>query len=141
MRISDWSSDVCASDLFIDDDARLDEQLLDGIPVFAANKHENIIDDFGIQEILLAIPSATRARRREIVEFLSTQNVAVRTLPSVGHIVEGRVAISDLRDVQIEELLGRDPVPPNELLMGRNIAGKVVLVTGDRKSTRLNSSQ
>jgi FlaA1/EpsC-like NDP-sugar epimerase len=115
---------------FIDDDARLDEQLLDGIPVFAASKHENIIDDFGIQEILLAIPSATRARRREIVEFLSTQNVAVRTLPSVGHIVEGRVAISDLRDVQIEELLGRDPVPPNELLMGRNIAGKVVLVTG-----------
>ncbi|PKQ00914.1 MAG: capsule biosynthesis protein CapD [Alphaproteobacteria bacterium HGW-Alphaproteobacteria-13] len=115
---------------FIDDDARLDEQLLDGIPVFATSKHENIIADFGIQEILLAIPSATRARRREIVEFVSTQNVAVRTLPSVGHIVEGRVAISDLRDVQIEELLGRDPVPPNELLMGRNIAGKVVLVTG-----------
>ncbi|MHA4836644.1 polysaccharide biosynthesis protein [Sphingopyxis sp. MSC1_008] len=115
---------------FIDDDARLDEQLLDGIPVFAASKHENIIDDFAIQEILLAIPSATRARRREIVEFLSTQSVAVRTLPSVGHIVEGRVAISDLRDVQIEELLGRDPVPPNELLMGRNIAGRVVLVTG-----------
>ncbi|RYY24340.1 MAG: polysaccharide biosynthesis protein [Sphingomonadales bacterium] len=115
---------------FIDDDARLDEQLLDGIPVFAASKHENIIDDFAIQEILLAIPSATRARRREIVEFLSSQSVAVRTLPSVGHLVEGRVAISDLRDVQIEELLGRDPVPPNELLMGRNIAGRVVLVTG-----------
>lgn len=115
---------------FIDDDARLHEQLLDGIPVFAAGKHENIIDDFAIQEILLAIPSATRARRREIVEFLSAQSVAVRTLPSVGHIVEGRVAISDLRDVQIEELLGRDPVPPNELLMGRNIAGRVVLVTG-----------
>ena len=115
---------------FIDDDARLDEQLLDGIPVFAASKHGNLADDFGIQEILLAIPSATRARRREIVEYLSKQNVAVRTLPSVGHIVEGRVAISDLRDVQIEELLGRDPVPPNELLMSRNIAGRVVLVTG-----------
>jgi len=115
---------------FIDDDARLNEQLLDGIPVFVASKIENIIDDLGIQEILLAIPSATRTRRREIVESLSTHNVAVRTLPSVGHIVEGRVAISDLRDVQIEELLGRDPVPPNELLMSRNIAGRVVMVTG-----------
>ena len=115
---------------FIDDDERLDEQLLDGIPVFASGKHANIIADYAINEILLALPSVPRTRRREIVEYLSTQNVAVRTLPSVGHIIDGRVAISDLREVQIEELLGRDPVPPNELLMSRNIAGKAVLVTG-----------
>jgi FlaA1/EpsC-like NDP-sugar epimerase len=115
---------------FIDDDERLDEQLLDGIPVFAASKHQNLVADYGIKEILLAIPSVGRVRRREIVEFLSTQNVAVRTLPSVGHIIDGRVAISDLREMQIEELLGRDAVPPNELLMSRNVAGKTVLVTG-----------
>lgn len=115
---------------FIDDDERLDEQLLDGIPVFAASKHQNLVADYGIKEILLAIPSAGRVRRRQIVEFLSTKNVAVRTLPSVGHIIDGRVAISDLRELQIEELLGRDAVPPNELLMSRNVAGKTVLVTG-----------
>lgn len=115
---------------FIDDDERLDEQLLDGIRVFAANKHQNLVADYGIKEILLAIPSAGRVRRRQIVEFLSTKNVAVRTLPSVGHIIDGRVAISDLRELQIEELLGRDAVPPNELLMSRNVTGKTVLVTG-----------
>ncbi|MCW5647628.1 MAG: polysaccharide biosynthesis protein, partial [Sphingopyxis sp.] len=109
---------------FIDDDERLDQQLLDGIPVFAASKLQNLVADYGIREILLAIPSAGRVRRRQIVEFLSTQNVAVRTLPSVGHIIDGRVAISDLRELQIEELLGRDAVPPNELLMSRNVAGK-----------------
>jgi FlaA1/EpsC-like NDP-sugar epimerase len=83
-----------------------------------------------ISEIFLALPSASRARRREIVEKISAAGVAVRALPSVGNIIEGQVQISDLRDVQVEELLGRDAVAPVPELLAKTIVGQTVLVTG-----------
>lgn len=115
---------------FFDDDSRLHGQLLDGVPVFHANALEAQIEDLQLDEVLLAIPSASRARRREIVEGLSAQNIHVRALPSVGSIIDGDVSVSDLREVEVDELLGRDPVAPNALLLGRTITGKRVLVTG-----------
>lgn len=115
---------------FLDDDRRLDNQLIDGVPVFSRDQHEDVLAELSITEVLLAIPSATRSRRREIVEYLSRKSLAVRSLPSFGNIIEGDVAVSDLKEVQIEDLLGRDAVAPNELLMSKNITGKVVAVTG-----------
>lgn len=115
---------------FVDDDLRLDGQRLDGVSVFGANRLKEVLEDTEVDEVLLAIPSASRARRREIIETLQNEEVYVRSLPNLTNIIEGTVTVSDLREIQIEELLGRETVAANELLMGRTIAGKTVLVSG-----------
>ncbi|MDZ3831662.1 MAG: nucleoside-diphosphate sugar epimerase/dehydratase [Sphingopyxis sp.] len=115
---------------FVDDDIRLDGQRLDGIPVFGSNRLEGLLADTDVDEVLLAIPSASRARRRAIIERLQQTGVYVRSLPSLTHIIEGSVTVNDLREIQIDELLGREAVAPNEVLMGRTIVGKTVMVSG-----------
>lgn len=115
---------------FVDDDLRLDGQRLDGVPVFGANRLSEILVGTDVDEVLLAIPSASRARRREIIETLQDEEVYVRSLPNLTSVIEGRVTVSDLHEIQIEELLGREAVAPNELLMGKTIVGKTVMVSG-----------
>lgn len=115
---------------FVDDDARLDGQRLDGIPVFDSHKLETLLADTEVDEVLLAIPSASRGRRREIIERLQKSDVYVRSLPSLTHIIEGSVTVNDLREIQIDELLGREAVAPNQVLMGKTIVGKTVMVSG-----------
>lgn len=115
---------------FVDDDLRLDGQRLDGVPVFGANRLKELLEHTDIDEVLLAIPSASRARRREIIDTLKNEEVYVRSLPNLTGIIEGSVTVSDLRDIQIEELLGRETVAANQLLMSRTTAGKIVLVSG-----------
>ena len=115
---------------FIDDDDRLDGQRLDGHPVFHSSKLSDVIARAEVTNVLLAMPRLTRAGRKQIVENLEHHSVHVQTLPNVQQMLEGQVSISDLREIQIDDLLGRDPVPPNSLLLGRTIIGKTVLVTG-----------
>jgi len=80
--------------------------------------------------VLLAIPSASRRRRNEILKRIRQHPLAVRTLPSLTDLAEGRVTTSDLRELDIDDLLGRDSVAPNHILLAKNITNKVVLVTG-----------
>ncbi|AKM08248.1 polysaccharide biosynthesis protein [Pelagerythrobacter marensis] len=115
---------------FIDDDIRLAGQQLDGITVHPPTMLDPLLNDQQVDEVLLALPSATRSRRRDIIEALQEYPVAVRSLPSMGNLIDGKVSVSDLRDVSIDDLLGREPVRPNELLIGKTIAGKRVMVTG-----------
>lgn len=115
---------------FVDDDLRLDGQRLDGIPVFDSKRLESLLADTDVDEVLLAIPSASRARRREIIERLQKTDVYVRSLPSLTHIIEGSVTVNDLREIQIDELLGREAVAPNQVLMGKTVVGKTVMVSG-----------
>ena len=115
---------------FIDDDVRLDGQRLDGVPVFGAFRLHQLLADMDVDEVLLAIPSASRARRREIIETLQYEEVYVRSLPSLTNVIDGSITVNDLREIQIEELLGREAVVANELLMGRTILGKTVLISG-----------
>jgi FlaA1/EpsC-like NDP-sugar epimerase len=89
-----------------------------------------VISRTGVTDILLAVPSASRARRTEIMHALRHLDLHVRTLPGLLDMARGSVSVSDLRDVEIEDLLGRPPVPPNEDLLQKNIREKVVLVTG-----------
>jgi FlaA1/EpsC-like NDP-sugar epimerase len=115
---------------FVDDDQVLHGNVLNGKPIFAPNDLKTVIEDLAINDVLLAISSATRRRRNEIVDSLRGYDVTVRTLPGIFELADGRVTISDLRPLQIEDLLGRDPVPPKLSLMAKCITGKRVLVTG-----------
>lgn len=115
---------------YFDDDRSLAGDRIDGVIIHPSDEIGRLVHELGIQEILLALPSAKRGRRREIVDGLKNYPVRVRSLPSIGNIIDGEVSIKDLKDVRVEDLLGRDPVPPDEGLLGGAIAGKVVLVSG-----------
>lgn len=115
---------------FIDDDHRLKGQRLDGIPIFHSSMLAENVERLKITDVLLAVPSMSRSKRKRIVDELKQFNVHVQTLPQVQDIVAGKVTIADLREVEVDDLLGRDPVAPNHLLMGRNVIGKTVMVTG-----------
>ncbi|WP_235682178.1 polysaccharide biosynthesis protein [Sphingobium yanoikuyae] len=115
---------------YIDDDERLSNQQLDGVTVWHSSILDRILEERRVDEVVLAIPSALRVRRREIVEALQARKIRVRMLPGIGQLIDGHFAVSDIRDVQIDDLLGRDAVAPNELLMGRSLLAKNVLVTG-----------
>ena len=115
---------------FIDDDVRLRGARLDGIPIYHNSDLARVVSKRGVDTVLLALPRTSRQRRSEIVEELRPLELRVQTLPNMSEIVGGRVSVSDLRDVQIEDLLGRDEVQPNQLLLSRTIVGKTVMVTG-----------
>jgi len=114
----------------LDDDDRLHGQVLNGLKIHNPADLVELVEKFRINQVFLAIPSVNRARRNEILELVRAAHVQVRTLPGVMDLAQGRVHVSDLRELEVEDLLGRDPVPPNPLMMGKNIANKVVMVTG-----------
>ena len=115
---------------YMDDDDRLHGHVLNGQPIFAPADLAELVETKGVTHVLLAIPSASRRRRNAILEKMGKYHVAVRTLPSVTDLAEGRVRTTDLRELDTDDFLGREAVAPNHILLARNIAGKVVLVTG-----------
>lgn len=115
---------------FIDDDRTLQGSVLNGKTIYTGKNLPNLVTKFGVTDILLALPSASRKRRREILATVGRAGVVVRTLPGLMDLAQGRVTINDLRELDIEDMLGRDAVAPNPILLGKNIAGKTVLVTG-----------
>jgi len=115
---------------FVDDDATKIGRHINGVPVVAPNEVAETVDRLGVSDILLALPSASRQRRHEIIEGLRSLPVHIRTLPGMADLAAGKVSISDFLELDLEDLLGRDPVPPNPALLARDLAGKVVLVTG-----------
>ena len=115
---------------FVDDDIKLHRSSIQGLKIFSPHSIQVLLDAYGVEKVLLAMPSATRTRRREILESLEGVSVPVQTVPGIADVVAGRAQTTEIRDVAVEDLLGRDPVPPSEGLMGANITDKVVLVTG-----------
>jgi len=115
---------------FIDNNSELLGQTIYGINVFSRDDLEYLIETKNVTEVLLAIPSLTRAERNEIIHFLEPYSLLVRSLPSVSELAQGKLRIADLRDVSIIDLLGRDSVAANSELLGQNITNKVVMVTG-----------
>jgi FlaA1/EpsC-like NDP-sugar epimerase len=115
---------------FIDDKTSLQGQSLSGLKIFSSKKALGAFRKFHIEEILLAMPSASRARKKAIIESFEPSNVKIMELPGVTQLVGGRVQVSDIREVDIIDLLGRDPVPPKLELLEKNIKDKVVMVTG-----------
>lgn len=115
---------------FVEDDPALQGTMINGCRVHAPSKLPRVLKNHAGAAILLAMPSASRTRRREIIAGLERLHVDIRTMPAMSDIVSGRASFSDLRRVAPEDLLGRDPIPPNPALMGQNVTGKVVLVSG-----------
>ena len=115
---------------FVDNSVELYRQSINGLEVFNEDDIEDLIQKHNVKEVLLALPSISRRRRNEIIAILNPLPINVRSLPSVSELAQGKVKIDDLRDVSIKDLLGREPVKPNEELLKLKITGKVVLVTG-----------
>ncbi|WP_374046009.1 polysaccharide biosynthesis protein [Pseudomonas donghuensis] len=115
---------------FIDDDPNIADHVISGLPVYRPSDIQKLIDVPGIQEVLLAIPSQTRAKRREILGFLEGFPLHVRSVPGFMDLASGRVKVDDIQEVDIADLLGRDAVPAQHELLEHCIKGKSVLVTG-----------
>lgn len=115
---------------FLDDDDRLHGHVLNGHPIYNLADLDNLTTTLNISDVLLAMPRLSRRRRNEILAQIRLSKVAVRTLPSVTDLARGKVSIADLRELDIDDLLGREPVMPNHILLAMNVLNKVVMVTG-----------
>jgi FlaA1/EpsC-like NDP-sugar epimerase len=115
---------------YVDDDDRLHGHILNGVPIFSPQDLAQVVANKQVSEIFLALPSVPRKRRNEIIDMLKHLPVKVLTLPGLMDLTSGKVAIADLKELDIEDLLGREPVPANPLMLAKNITGKVVMVTG-----------
>jgi FlaA1/EpsC-like NDP-sugar epimerase len=115
---------------FIDDKKSLQGSSINGIAVFGPDSLEELVRRRRIDRILLAMPAASRRRRREILAQLEPLGVHVQSLPNLADLISGRAQFNELCDVDVGDLLGRDPVPPRPKLFGSCIRGKCVLVTG-----------
>ena len=115
---------------FLDDDPQLHKQIILGQMIFDPLNINKLINTKNIDIVLLALPSITRQKRNQIISTLNKYKVIVKTLPSVQDIIEGKISISDIKDLSVEDLLSRDQVQPNLKLLSKNIHSKVVMVTG-----------
>jgi FlaA1/EpsC-like NDP-sugar epimerase len=115
---------------FVDDKKSLQGSSINGIRVYGPEALAELVKNKRIDRILLAMPSESRRRRREILTALEPLGVHVQSLPNLSDLISGKAKINDLHDVDVGDLLGRDPVPPRPKLFGSYIRGKCVLVTG-----------
>lgn len=102
---------------FLDDDDRLHGHVLNGKPIYNPADLAGLVETLPVNDLLLAMPNITRARRNDILQKISTAHVAVRTLPSLTDLAEGKVSIVDVRELDIDDLLGREPVMPNHIFL------------------------
>lgn len=115
---------------FVDDDPNKAGRQINSVPVYPVANLPQLVGRLGVTDILLALPSVSRQRRHQIIEGLRSLPVHIRTVPGLADLASGKVAMSDFQELDIEDLLGRDPVPPNSTLLARDLAGKTVLVSG-----------
>ena len=115
---------------FVDDDVAKVGRSINGVGVYALQRIEEVVRRHAVTDILLALPSVSRARRNEIITSLRAMPVHIRTLPGMSDLASGRVTVQDINELDIEDLLGRDAVVPDPQGLVRAITGQVVLITG-----------
>jgi FlaA1/EpsC-like NDP-sugar epimerase len=115
---------------FIDDSFEIYNHSINGLLIYSQDDVPNLIKKNNIKEVLLAMQTLTRVRRNEMISFLESFPVVVRSIPNVSALAQGKVKVNDLLEIDITDLLGRDPVKPNSNLIKTNISNKVVMVTG-----------
>ena len=126
MQYSNEYRPVC----FFDDRRELHHKSVSALPVYPPDAIAEVIERHDVAEIVIAIPSATVEEKRKLMERLAPMGLPVKILPGLTEWVAGSAGVADIRDLDVADLLGRDPVPPDPKLISRNITGKVVLVTG-----------
>ena len=114
----------------IDDNEQFHRQVLLGQTIYSPSKLERLIKVKNINLVFLALPSISRNKRNQIIEQLKKYKLAVKTLPSISEIVDGRITVSDIKDLNIEDLLNREQVKPDLKMLNKNINSKIVMVTG-----------
>nr|WP_218944581.1 nucleoside-diphosphate sugar epimerase/dehydratase [Acinetobacter sp. YH12205] len=125
-----YNSDEHLPVLFIDDDPSLTGQQLGRLKVYDADSALKFLAKKNVDEILIALPSVGRMRKSEIVKFLEPAHIKITEIPGLTKLVDGEIRVSDIQEVDIIDLLGRDPVPPVPELLTKNIQDKMVMVTG-----------
>jgi FlaA1/EpsC-like NDP-sugar epimerase len=115
---------------FVDDNPLLSKVVIHGVTVYPSKSLDKLIPRYGIKKILLAMPSISVEKRREVITNLENFPCEVLSIPGMVDLVEGKAQIMSLKKVSIDDLLGREPVAPSEQLLAKNIRGKVVMVTG-----------
>jgi FlaA1/EpsC-like NDP-sugar epimerase len=132
MQLSNSFADASQINIrgYLDDNVLLHGKTLNGVKIYGPDQISALVGELCIDEIYLAIPSASNEKFHAIVTSLGKLQIKIRTLPKLKNIVNGRVGLNDIRSIEIEDLLLRPPVLPNKLLMGMHISNKVILVTG-----------
>lgn len=115
---------------FIDDDKTIQGNLIHGVKVYKQEKLSLLLEKFNVKQILLAMPSVEKSKRRQLLQSLEQYPVRVRTVPGMEDLVSGKASVEEIQDVDILDLLGRDSVPPDTSLLRACIENKVVMVTG-----------
>lgn len=115
---------------FIDDNPALQGNFIEGCRVYPFSKLSSLIEDYNVKEVLMAMPSVSRSRRSQVITLLEPYTVHVTTVPGLNDLASGKLKADDIREVGINDLLGRVPVEPDQELLNANIKVKVVLVTG-----------
>ena len=115
---------------FIDDSPTLHRQQINGLNVYSFSQLSHLIEKFDVSELLLAMPSISRRKRHDIIRLLEPYPLHVQTLPNLADLAEGKITVSDIQEVDIADLLGREPVEPEQDLLHANITDKAVMVTG-----------
>jgi FlaA1/EpsC-like NDP-sugar epimerase len=115
---------------FLDDNPHLHRREPGGIPVYAPNKLKELIREYGVSDVILSIPSLNATRRKEIVDFVRPHGIKIRALPSITDLASGKYLVSQVREIEIDDLLGRSTVPPDQDLIRNMIVGHVIMVTG-----------
>jgi FlaA1/EpsC-like NDP-sugar epimerase len=115
---------------FVDDDVTKVGQTINGVPVYAPSSVPTVLQSLLVTDILLAMPSASRDRRNKIIQSLRDLPVHTRTLPGLSDLASGRVTVQDFCELDVEDLLGREAVPPQKELLKRNLLDQTILVSG-----------
>ena len=115
---------------FIDDNKKLHNSSVRGLNIFPFSSLTKLMEHYQTDKVLLALGRTPRAKRHEVVKMLETMPVQIQTVPNMSELLSGRANLNDIKDIEIEDLLGRDPSLPDYKLMAANIKGKTVLVTG-----------
>ncbi|MBT3872763.1 MAG: polysaccharide biosynthesis protein [Flavobacteriaceae bacterium] len=115
---------------FIDDSNELQGNYIVGLSIYSPDEISNVINRLKVDEVLIAMPSASRKRRFDIIKALEPYPVLVRMLPGVSELAEGKVGVDDMRRVDIKDLLGREPISADKKLLSKNVTNMVLMVTG-----------